>query len=275
MFINPQKSQILHIRNYQKPRSKLAVMCGKHELSYVEHYKYLGFIVHEHLSPQKTVQVLTGAASRSFGRVVNLFKKLKNMGISTHETLYDSYVRSIMNYAAAVWGYAEQNEPHVLQNCVQRYYLGVNKYTPKFATRLEFEWLDPKFQRWIEIARYWNHLVDMKKDRLPVKVLNWDKSLGLNTWYSQLKHILHYSNMDECLHTCSKCDLEVLKARLTVLNKYQWWLEANNKPKLRTYVKVHDKHLHQAIVKRNLSRPHRSVISKFKCGVLPIMVETR
>ena len=80
--------------------------------------------------------------------------------------------------------------------------------------------------------------------------------------------------MDECLHNDAKCDLEVLNARLTALNKDQWWLEANNKPKLRTYVKVHDKYTQQAIVKRNLDRPHRSVIAKFKCGVLPIMIET-
>ncbi len=103
--------------------SQVTLKCCGHELKYVETYKYLGFILHEDLSPQKTVQALTSAASRSFGRVMNIFKKLKNMGIGSYEMLYESYVTSIMNYGAAVWGYTEQNEPQVLHNRIQRYYL--------------------------------------------------------------------------------------------------------------------------------------------------------
>ena len=92
------------------------------------------------------------------------------MGIATYETLYDSYVKSIMNYGAAVWGYAEQNDPQVLHNRIQRYYLGVNKYTPTAATRIKFDWLDPKYQSWIDMIRYWNRLLKMKDDRIPVKI---------------------------------------------------------------------------------------------------------
>ena len=70
------------------------------------------------------------------------------------------------------------------------------------------------------------------------------------------------------------CDLDVLHARLKVLNRNKWWLEANDKPKLRTYVQIHDHNSRQAIVKKNLSRVERSMVTKFKCGVLPIMIET-
>ena len=138
MHINPKKSQVVHVCNYQRERSKTGLTCCGHQLKYVENYKYLGFILHENLMHQKTVEVLTSSASRSFRRVVNIFKKLKNMGIGTFETLYDSYVKSIMNYGAAVWGFNEQNDPQVSQNWIQRFYLGVNKYTPTTATRIEF-----------------------------------------------------------------------------------------------------------------------------------------
>ena len=274
MHINPKKSQVVHVRNYQRERSKKALQCCGHKLEYVSTYKYLGFILHEHLSPQKTVESLTSAASRSFGRIVNIFKKLSNMGIGTYETLYDSYVKSIMNYAAAVWGYCEQNDPQVLHNRIQRYYLGVNKYTPTAATRIEFDWLDPKYQRWMDMVRYWNRLLKMKADRIPVKVYKWDLSLKQNCWVSQVKQILQYCDMYECMRQNIPCDLEVLEARLKVLNRNKWWLEANDKPKLRTFVEIHDNNIKQAIVKKNLSRSHRSIVTKFKCGVLPIMIET-
>ena len=142
MAINPKKSQVLHVRNYQKERCKTVLKCCGSDLSYVDHYKYLGFIVHEHLSPKKMVRTLTASATRSFGRIVNVFKSLKNMSIGTYETLYNSYVKSIMNYASACWGYAEQSESQVLVNRIQRFYLGVNIFTPNAVVHIEFDWLD-------------------------------------------------------------------------------------------------------------------------------------
>ena len=59
----------------------------------------------------------------------------------------------------------------------------------------------------------------MKNDRLPVKVYKWGKSLKLDGWVKQVKHILQYCDMYDCMLNESKCDLEVLEARLKVLNR--------------------------------------------------------
>ena len=184
------------------------------------------------VNAQKQLDIMTEWCGKWGMHINPILKKLKNMGIATYETLYDSYVNSIMNYGAAVWGYAEQNEPQVLQNRIQRYYLGVNKYTPTAATRIEFGWLDPKYQRWIDIIRYWNRLLKMKENRIPVIIYKWDKSLKQNCWVDQVKQILQYCNLYDCMLKNVPCDLEVLEARLKVLNRNRWWLEANDKPKL-------------------------------------------
>ena len=128
------------------------------------------------------VDALTTAASRSFGRIVSSFNKLKNMGIKTYETLYESYVLSIANYTAGVWVYGEFNQPQVLQNHIQRFFLGVHTFTPVSATNMEF---DMKFLRWQEIIRYYNRLVDMPEHRWPRKILNWDMSLKTEGWFNQ------------------------------------------------------------------------------------------
>ena len=86
MQINANKTKILHVRNHQRPRSTFKFTCGNDELIYTECFKYLGCMIHEHLSNSATVDTLTGAASRSFGRIHNMFKTLKNMGINTYET---------------------------------------------------------------------------------------------------------------------------------------------------------------------------------------------
>ncbi len=57
------------------------------EMDYVSDYKYLGCWVNEHGSTDKTVDALTAAASRSFGRIVGLFKQLGHMGYQSFRKL--------------------------------------------------------------------------------------------------------------------------------------------------------------------------------------------
>ena len=266
--------QIMHIRHHQRRRCTKLVTCCNQILSYTDNYKYLGYYLNEFLSHNKTIEMLNASAQRSFGRVVNIFKSLKNMGIKTFETLYSSYVTPIANYSSAIWGFKESHENQVLQNRVARYYLGVNKFTPVAATSLEMDWLDPKFNRWIEIVRYHNRLVEMKPNRLPVRIYNWEKSLNVQGWVKDCEFILNYCNMGDYSGIENVCDLDVLYSRLKKLNRDKWWLDAHGKSKLRTYIRIHDTENVQSIVKRNMPRSQRSFISKFKCGVLPIALET-
>ncbi len=73
MSINQKKSQIVHIRNHQKPRSNKFLKCGQKQLDYVSDYKYLGYTINEILSPAKIVEALTSGASCLFGRIVNIY----------------------------------------------------------------------------------------------------------------------------------------------------------------------------------------------------------
>ena len=54
MVINAKKSQVVHVRNYQKPRNGTVLTCGQ-PLAYVSNYKYLEFFVNEFLSEKTTV----------------------------------------------------------------------------------------------------------------------------------------------------------------------------------------------------------------------------
>ena len=273
MKINAKKSQIVHIRNPQRPRSTVKLFCSNQELAFVSNYKYLGYIINEHLSHKTTVDALTTSGNRAFGRIVNIFRSMGNMGYKSYTTLYNTYVMPILNYAAGVWGYQEQAEPQILQNRIERYYLGVNKFTPNAPTRLEMDYMDIKFKRWTEMICYKNRLAKMDQDRLPVKVYRWDKSLKRNGWAKQVKAILDHCSMQECMDIDVLCDTDVLEARLHKLNRDLWRVEATTKPKLRTFILIHDFYEHKIMVHKNLQRNHRSLITKLKCGVLPLNLE--
>ncbi len=97
------KSKILYARNYQKPRNPTNLFCGDKELKNSTSYRYLGHHIHERLSHETYVQILTNSAKRAFWAIIGMFKQLKNIGYKTCDTLYKSNILSFMNYASRVW----------------------------------------------------------------------------------------------------------------------------------------------------------------------------
>ncbi len=196
------------------------------------------------------------------------------MGIKTYETLCTSYVTPILNYGAGVWGFQELNDPQVLQNRMIRYFLGVHKFAPVPAMHMEMDWLDVRFQRWIEMVRLRNRIVNMEDHRLPLMIHNWDVSLKRDAWAKQVNHILQYANMLEGTNHLSHIDLDVLTVRLKRLNREKWKRSASQLPKLRTFLELFDESDYKGLMYTNLTRQQRSLVAKLKIGIMPLALET-
>ena len=269
---NIKKSQVVHHRNHQRPRSVVPLSLSGQVMEYVSNYKYLGCWVNEHDNNDKTVDALTSAAGRSFGRIVGLFKKLGNMGYKSYCTLYESYVLSVANYAAGVWGFKCYPGPQVLQNRVFRYYLGTHRFAPNAAVHLEMGQMCIHHKRWLEIVRLYNRFCEMKTDRLPKKVMQWEISSGNKGWFGDLKcitNLLHLPAPDgEFVY-----DLSAVESELMKLTKSHWWTNAESKSKLEYYVIFRDREDCNTIVKANLDRRERSVLTQLVSGILPIEKE--
>ena len=272
--VNAKKTQVLHARNPQRPRSTFEFRCGEAALDYAGTYKYLGYVLHEHLSETKNVEVLTAAASRSFGRIHSIFKSIGNMGIKTYETLYESYVDPIMNYASGVWGFRHNDAPRVLQNRIMRFYLGVHKFAPVAATKLEMDWLECREKRWLNMLRLFNRISIMNPDKLPKIVYDWDRSLGLESWGSEIRHISASLGIDINSNDGDVFSLTDAYNIFLNQNRATWQSEAHRKPKLRTFVQIHDFDSNQLLVKSGLTRYQRSLLSQLKFGILPLKIET-
>ena len=80
MKTNISKSEVVHVRNPQRPLCEKDLYLDSKEMKYVREYKYLGWWVDEFLTNARTVKALTSAAGRSFGRIVNIFKHIGDMG---------------------------------------------------------------------------------------------------------------------------------------------------------------------------------------------------
>ena len=274
MQINITKTQILHVRNHQRPRSSFQFRMGNNLLDYTDSYKYLGYTIHEHLSESQNMEKLTGAASRSFGRIHSIFKSVGDLGIKTYKTLFDSYVEPIMNYASGVWGYKDFSSPQVLQNRIMRFYLGIHKFSPLASTKLEMDWIDCRQRRWINMLRLFNRIISMNSSMIPKIILQWDVSLGLETWFSEIKHIINELSLHNTSENFEPYNISQVYETSIEYNRALWANEALQKPKLRTFIQIHDFDSKQLLVKSHITRYQRSLLSQIKFGILPLKIET-
>ena len=176
----------------------------------------------------------SGPPSTKQTTVVNLFKKLTNLGFKSYETLYQTYFVPILNYSSRVWGYVKQPDHQVMQNRVKRFFFGMKHFALNAAVNLEFDWLDCKLLRSVEIVRLWNRIAKMHNNCWPEKVHRWDATIKSEGWFDQLKQVLAFENIECDFDNDDAVDLDALTIGLLRLNKIKCLPEAETKPKLHT-----------------------------------------
>jgi hypothetical protein len=155
-----------------------------------------------------------------------------------------------------------------------RFYLGVHKFAPVAATRLEFDWLDCRDQRWLSMLRLMNRISTMEDYKLPKIILEWDKSMGVQSWFTEVQYIVSTLGLNSNIIDGELVCLTEAYNKLLERNRNMWHLEAEKKPKLRTYIRIHDFDSKQTLLKANLTRYQRSLLSQLKFGILPLKLET-
>ena len=112
----------------------------------------------------------------------------------------------------------------------------------------------------------------MKEDRLPKKIMQWEMSYESKGWFGDLKCITHTLQLPapngEFVY-----DLSVVEAELMKLTKSHWWANAETKSKLEYYSIFKDREDCNTIVKANLDRHERSLLTQLVSGILPIEKE--
>ena len=236
-------------------------------------YKYLGYHMHEHLKHQKTVEILTSSAKRAFGKIINMFKKLGNMGYKTYTTLYNSNILSIANYASGVWGFQEFKECRVLQNKVIRFFLGTHVFTPLAALYCEMGWMDIRHTRWTEVLRLNNRIDTMPVSRWPKRIWQYDRATNIGAGLKDVMFILDYAGMYDVQSLEGQVDIDLVSKKLNDASKSLWEVEVYSKRKLRTFIHIHDFE-NITLATSNLTRRRRSLLIKLKSGVLSIRFKT-
>ena len=146
----------------------------------------------------------------------------------------------------------------------------------------EFDWLLPQFQAHMKIVHYFNRILSISDNRILKKVYKWDHALNkigkIKTWSWEVKEILNENNLGYIFESQQIFPSVIvnknLKESLSKKQQELVKLECENKPKLRTFLKIKDFGQISPHVGRTLSFVERKVVSQLRLGVLPLRLET-
>ena len=155
-----------------------------------------------------------------------------------------------------------------------RGFLGLHKFVPNPALRGDMGWNSTNLKRKLCLLRLYNRIISMDDQRLPKIVLNWDMKTCTPGWARDVSNIVNeiglYSSFINKIPIC----IENAKHELEKIEITQWEENVNNMDKLRTYANFKWSFGVEKYVKTLLSKSHRSFLAQFRCGILPIRIET-
>ncbi len=280
LIINPSKSKIVHFRNPPKQCSEFEFKLGNDgcKLDTVESYKYLGTFFDEYLTFGKATEVLSTAANRALGGMINKFKSLRELNYKTYTKMYNSMVCPVMDYGSAVWGSKSYDKLDQVHNRAMRFFTGVHRLCPIPGFTGDMGWID-NFTRWkIDRIRFWNRLVNCDENRLLRKVFLWDKSVYARTnkgnFVSHVNQICSDVNLSDCFQNNLPLDLDFLKKRLCEKVAEKWHTSIQNMAKLDVYKQIKPEFGVEKYLTMNISRYEKSLLSQLRYGILPLRIET-
>jgi hypothetical protein len=274
VLVNTNKSKCIHFRKGRTQRSDFVFTIGENILQTVETYKYLGVIFHEKGSFTHNSDALSKGAGRALGSLISKVYKLKNFGFKTYTKLYESCVIPILDYSASVWGFKHYQTIDNVQNRAMRFFLGVHRFTPTLALIGDTGWLPSMYRRWLIMIRYWNRLLSLDNSRLTKQAFELDYSICDKNWCSEIKSILLKLNFNTQYE--NKTIVNYIEAKEKIISYYSsiWYQDVQMVPKLRTYRTFKTNFKCEEYMSLNLKRNERSLLAQFRCGILPLRIET-
>ena len=123
------------------------------------------------------------------------------------------------------------------------------------------------------MVRLWNRLIAMPDSRLTKQIFLWDISTG-NAWSNKIECVFEETGLQHIFRNKLKCNIAHIKSILFDTYKQKWADEIWLKPKLRTYCLLKSGYHPELYVTLNLTRIQRSICAQYRCGILPLALET-
>jgi len=192
--VNLSKSKIVVFRKKGKLKKAYEWFYNNQKIEIVNGYKYLGVYFKsggsfvDHLTNQLR------AAKIGLNTIYRSVFSMRTSTLSPFFKVFDAVSRSIMCYAAQVWGYSSYNEVELIQRFFIKKLLWLPYNTPNYMVLLETG-REPLFLYTLKLHwAYLGHVLDLTDDRYARKIFNFGREHNLK-WFVSLKTYADKYNM--------------------------------------------------------------------------------
>ncbi len=283
--LNKDKTKIVHYRPVSSPESQYEFKCGDFIVEHVSKYKYLGLWLDQHLTMDIAASEIAKSASRALGVLISKFHATGGMDYKVFNALYDSLVQPILNYGAGIWGTKHHRLIKTVQHRASKFFIGVRDKTNNVAALGEMGWSSALSQQHMQVFRLWIRLKTKPDGGMCKEIHNWSLRRPGRTWEKNVKTLAEKYDVWGKLENFSgeHPKLMIKHVEQCVKEKdhmdwyYELWKDKNNVlngNKLRTY-RLHKERLEpEPYLLQNIPRYRYRVLSKLRCGTLPLAIET-
>jgi len=241
----------------------------------VDSYKYLGIILDQHLTYETVATTLAESGQRALGAVIAKYKKIHGLGYQTYSKLFHACVAPVLDYCSGVWGYKAFGKIDTVQHRAIRVYLGVHNFAPNAAITADMGWSPSQNRRKIEMLRLWNRLIEMNDNRLTKHIFQWDYLINKNNWCNDVCNILTEIGCNDVFNLKLPVNTSLALSKLLDKHCTNWSDKVKTFSKLRTYIEIKQDFRVEPYVLKPMSTRLRSILARFRCGILPLEIETR
>ena len=187
---------------------------GGNIIECAESYKYLGVVLDEFINFENTTNVIVLSGGMALGAIIGKFRDIQNMGFETFTQLFERCVTSIMEYGSPCWGFKQFSKYDNVLNSDIRFFLGVHRFTPIPFLYSEMLWQCTRYRQWLNMIRYWNHIIAMDNQRLTKRVFLNDYLLKRGNWSKEISEIFHKLDLNSVFTDMHECPLKIIQDKL-------------------------------------------------------------
>ncbi|MEW8545659.1 MAG: reverse transcriptase family protein [Candidatus Thiodiazotropha sp.] len=281
MKINLSKTKIMVFRNGGYIRENEKWYFQGQKLEVVSVYKYMGLMITPKLIWTTATNGLATQANKS---IISMLKMQHSVGYFDYDEyfkLFDTMIKPILCYASEIWGYQYSNAVERVHDQFCRKFLKLPSNTANIFVRGECGRWPLYIDYFCKCIKYWIRLMRMDTYRYPYqcyKMLRNLDEVGRITWATKVKELLYlhgfgyvwfYENVGD-----EKIFIKTFRQRLIDSSIQDWSSKLNESGKARHYRYIMPNFGLATYLKYNLPLKFRIPLSKLRCSVHNLLVET-
>ena len=272
LTVNTEKTKIVIFRNGGKIKDNEKWTFNGDDLEIVNEITYLGMLFNYNGKFLKTQKHIAEQARKAYFAINNKLKDF-NFNMETKCSVFDTYIGSILGYAAEIWGFHKGLDIEKLHVMFCKNILGVKKSTCNNLIYFELGRLPLIFLRKIKIFKYW---MKVKNSSNCILKACYDEMIENNdSWITNIRSELEKIGMGNLFNSnIGKTEIKLIETRMKDIFVQSLRSDISRSPKVSFYQYIVDNFALQTYLCKPINPIYMKYISKFRLSSHLLKIES-